>query len=280
MARKLAYSRSIIGYTNRFIRIFITKFSFLVLLIAFGVVFILQKNENKIYEASRGAVIDVVAPIISKLGSGFNYIFGLKELVRDIANVYKENQKLKIQLDKMINEVQLFENVISENRELKKLLHYVEAGYEHRLAARIYISSASPFSKSIIISVGADDGAYKGQVIINDKGIVGRVIEVNRKTSRILLITDPNSRISVISEKTRERGIVIGNTSNYLDLKYVRDSAALEEGEVILSSGDGELVPYGIAVGVVKKEGNNKYTVKPFVNIDEIEYVSVIDSSE
>lgn len=279
MARKFGHSRGLIGLINNFIYLLITKFSFVLLIVVFCTIFMLQKNEYKGYLAVRSAVIDYTAPMIARVGDGFNSVFEIREFFNHIITVYHENEELRNKIENLQIYSHLYEKVRFENVELKKLVKYLDKNENQSFAARVLINSNSPFSRSVIMSVGALEGVYKGQVIVNDKGIVGKVVEVNDHTSRVLLIFDPNSRISVISVKNRERGIAIGNNSNDLELNYMSDGAILEEGEMFISSGDGELIPYGIPVGRVKKLDNNKVIIKPFVNINQLEYVVAIDNS-
>jgi rod shape-determining protein MreC len=115
--------------------------------------------------------------------------------------------------------------------------------------------------------------------VVNDAGLAGRVVDVAKKTARVLLLTDINSRIPVISEASRERAIAGGNNSDTLTLIYLPENSKLKVGEKIITSGDGRVLPPGLPVGVVTKIEKGIATVKPFVDNYRLEYVSVIDFS-
>ena len=275
MARYLHNSRKIITIGNS-ATIIIKKFSFIILSMIFITLFILHNNEQKAFVYVRGAMIDYTAPIISKIGDSFNFILKIKTRFCNILNVYKENELLHEKIEMLQMQSYLYDKVIGENAALKKLLQFVKSSNKQYFTARILINSNSPFTRSVVISAGKNQGAFKGQIIVNEKGLVGRIIEVNPNSSRILLITDPSSRISFISAINRERGIIVGNSSSFLDVLYTRDGVNFSENEMVVSSGDSETIPYGIPIGLIEKNKNNQYSVKPFVQIEELEYVIAI----
>ena len=129
----------------------------------------------------------------------------------------------------------------------------------------------------MLITSGTDNGVQQDSAVINDKGMVGRVIEVGDKTSRVLLLTDINSRIPVMAEGSREHGIVAGDDSDTLSLVYLPENSKLKVGEKIVTSSDGALLPPGLPIGVVTAIAKDKVTVKPFADWYRLEYVSVIN---
>jgi rod shape-determining protein MreC len=131
----------------------------------------------------------------------------------------------------------------------------------------------------VLVNVGKEQHICEGQVVTNEDGMIGRTVGVNNKTSRVLLITDPRSRLPVMGVKSGQKAIASGNGSNFLDLIYTKDNNSFIEDEVVMTSGDGEMIPYGIIIGIIKKLSNTTYIVKPFVNINEVEYVAIIDNT-
>lgn len=109
--------------------------------------------------------------------------------------------------------------------------------------------------------------------------MVGRVVEAGRKTSRVLLITDINSQIPVFFEKTRHRAILIGQNSDFLEVKYLKPRAYLLDKDRVITSGDGGLLPRGLVVGEYIKNLNNdlnKISILPTRNWDKISNLKVI----
>lgn len=267
---------SFIGYANNTIYFLISRLRIIIIFLALAGLFYFHRSGNKFLIEFEATIIDKSAPIIGYVSNSINNIIKFSNLIFGVFNAYEENEKLKFQIHQLQVENKLNEKIFLENKELKKIVKFAENNPLHFLTARILVNSNSNYGRSIIISAGEEDGVYEGQIVVNDMGIVGRVIKVNKKSSKVLLIVDDNSRIPVISTKNREKAIVSGNSTNNLILLYLRDDNKLEDGEMLISSGDGELIPYGIPVGVVSKNSQNKIVVKPFVNIDTIEYISVI----
>jgi rod shape-determining protein MreC len=109
------------------------------------------------------------------------------------------------------------------------------------------------------------------------EGFIGRIIEVGEVSSRVLLITDLNSRIPVMVESTRDRAILAGDNSDEPRLLYLPPAVALSPGDRIVTSGDAGALPPGLPVGTVTAAGEGGARVAPFANWSRIEYVRIID---
>ena len=120
----------------------------------------------------------------------------------------------------------------------------------------------------------------KGQAVVMNGGLVGRVIETGKSSSRILLLTDINSKIPVISIDSRERSILAGNNTENPKLLYMPKESKIVDGEVIITSGDGDMLPPGLMVGKATKLADGSYEVLPFVSWHNIEYVSILGLKE
>jgi rod shape-determining protein MreC len=107
--------------------------------------------------------------------------------------------------------------------------------------------------------------------------MVGHVIDIGKKTTRVLLLTDINSRIPVMAETSREHGMAAGANSDTLSLLYLPENSKLQVGEKIVTSGDGALIPPGLPIGVVSKIEKGAVTIQPFADWYRLEYVSVIN---
>jgi rod shape-determining protein MreC len=152
--------------------------------------------------------------------------------------------------------------------QLGKLAHVVdEPGLEH-VAARVVTDSRGPFARSAVVSVGRDQGLKPGFPVISADGVVGRVTETARGAARILLLTDPNSRIPVFVGRNGVRALMVGDTSSTPKLTYAPTSGGIEVGDEVSTSGVGGLFPRGLLVGIV--------VVVPHARMDELNYVSVL----
>ena len=129
------------------------------------------------------------------------------------------------------------------------------------------------------LNVGKAKGVSIGNAVINNWGMIGRVIEVGKRSSRVLLITDINSQIPIYFEKSKHKAILIGKNSDLLELKYLKPRVNISNNERIITSGEGGLLPRGLAVGLYIKnlnEEENKIKILPTRNWDSFDNVNVI----
>ena len=112
--------------------------------------------------------------------------------------------------------------------------------------------AGGPFVHTVLINVGAEQGVAKGMAAVNERGLIGRVIEVGRRSARVMLLTDFNSRIPVMVEPSRDQAILAGNNSRQPDLIFLPLNPRLSLGDAVVTSGRGGVLPPGLAVGIVR----------------------------
>ena len=123
-----------------------------------------------------------------------------------------------------------------------------------KILAKIIVDHDSPFLKSIIINKGSKDNIKIGTNIYDQSYLVGRVIEVNYKTSRVLLLSDLNSNVPVTIAPQNIQAIITGNSDNYAQIKYIKDGLSDEfmKKSIVYTSGTGAIFKSGIPIGKVK----------------------------
>lgn len=267
---------SFISILPRPVRDFIRRFSLAILLIISIFLLISGKSENQAITKVRTKILDSLIPVMEVIVVPVDAIrdirsnFATYMFVHDKnATLESENKKLRLQV------VRLFQ-VQKENERLKDLLHYVQDIEYKYISAKVVGNASGPFVRSALINAGEDDGVLKGQAVIMDGGLVGRVIEVGNNSARVLLITDINSKISVISMDSRERSILAGNNTENPKLIYLSKDSKIADGEVIVTSGDGDLLPPGLMVGKAHKLNDGSFEIQPFISWHNVEYVSVL----
>ena len=164
--------------------------------------------------------------------------------------------------------------------DLKKSLH------EYQLvAAKVIARDPSNWDKSIIINKGLDHGIERKEPVVSYGGVVGFVFECFPQQSKIMLLNDSNSRVGVIVQRTRDLGVVEGQSTDVLFLKYIQRTADIKPGDILISSGMGQIYPKGIKVGEIVKVFEEKFSlyklaeVKPDVDFGKLEEVLVINRS-
>jgi rod shape-determining protein MreC len=131
--------------------------------------------------------------------------------------------------------------------------------------------------QTVIVNAGADQGVAKGMAAVNERGLVGRVIEVGRRSARVLLLTDFNSRVPVMVEPSRDQAILAGDNSREPALVFLPLNPRLSVGDRVVTSGRGGVLPPGLAVGVVSRIDDHKVTVAPFVDWDRLAYLRLLE---
>ncbi len=144
------------------------------------------------------------------------------------------------------------------------------------VSGRLIAETSGPFSKTGIINIGSNSGIGTNWIVINQNGFVGRVISVSKNSSRILLATDNDSRISVMGENTRSRAMMIGDTSVAPVLQHLNFPPTMKNGEFLVTSGDDGFIPRGISVGTAGKAPDGKWRVILATNKSAIDFVKII----
>lgn len=227
----------------------------------------------------RGALMDMLTPAITVAGKPLDAVAAAGGWVSDMVNLRNENLALKNTNAQLLQWQTLAKSMEAENSSLRSLMHVVPASKNNYITARIVTDISGPYVRSALIGGGGQHGVKKDQAVISEHGLVGRVVETGDTSSRVLLLSDINSRIPVMSETSREKTILVGNNNDLPSLSYIEANSSIAVGERIITSGDGGVFPRGIAVGVVTEIKNGIIRVQPFVDASKIEYVSVVDYS-
>jgi rod shape-determining protein MreC len=194
-----------------------------------------------------------------------------------------DNEKLTNQVTLMSEQLQRFRILEQENKNLRKLLDAPVRDNMHKMITELMAVDTNPYSHQIVINKGALDGVFLSQSVLDDSGIVGQISEVGTTNSRVLLISDVTHAIPVRIERNNVRFIAVGDGSlDSMQLQHVPHSADIEEGDVLVSSGLGEVFPEGYPVGTITTILRNEsrpfaeVTATPFAKLDRIKYLLLL----
>jgi rod shape-determining protein MreC len=168
-----------------------------------------------------------------------------------------------------------------ENERLRTLLDFRRTLHGDLLTARVIGHDASGLSRTITIDQGTAAGVAKGAAVLAPGGLVGQVFLASPHAARVLLVTDHNSGVDAVVQRTRGRGIVEGTVEGRCGLKFVKRTEDLQTGDLVLSSGFDGIFPPGLPVGhisSVDKQGQGLFQyaqVEPAVDVDRLEEVLV-----
>ena len=166
----------------------------------------------------------------------------------------------------------------AENKRLKKVLNDINYSSE-LVIAKVLIDKQSPFLRSIIINKGSKNNINKGMAVLSDSYLIGKVVEVNYTTSRVLLLSDLNSKIPVTIEPGSIQSILSGDGENSGVLQYIKDNFPIADESIVYTSGTGGLLKSGIPIGKIK-QNENQNNVNFFVDFSQLRYVKVSSYTE
>jgi rod shape-determining protein MreC len=255
----------------------IQRFAFLSLIGLTFVLILIGKADSVLVERARIAIADAVVPILRLMSEPAAAIAQLTANVRELAGIREQNAELRQVNQTLLQWQAIAQRLESENRSLRALLNAVNEPPQAAVSARVVADAGGAFAQSVLIMGGTADGIDKGDVVLAGEGLVGRVTQAGRRSSRVLLITDINSRIPVLVGESASRAILAGDNSLRPRLLYVGSKAAIAPGDKVVTSGDGDAFPPGLPVGRVVRLQDSVVEVEPYIARDQLTQVRVAD---
>ncbi len=234
----------------------------------------LETIETKPLNGIRSVIKDLVyrAAIVASyptkvISTSYGVVERHFNLYSDYNNLIKENNELK-------NKISTSDFLELENTQLRKLINEQVASSSNLVSARVMLDKQSPYLNSFVINVGANKDIKNGMAVLDGKNFIGRIVDVNYFSSRILLITDLNSKIPVISEPSGSHAILSGHGTNPPTLQYLPKNHKIKEGDKIYTSGKEGIFAPGIIIGKTEF-AKEEIEVSLFSDLNQITFVNV-----
>ncbi len=213
----------------------------------------LYSAEASVFRKARENVLDVAAPILSIFAKPIAYVQGVVGDVGDYFNTLEQNQALReenAELRQWMEEALRLRETIAV---YERLQNYYAGPEATPIDAFVIGESNDAFSHSMLVNAGSGDGVERGQAVLDDQGLVGRIVDVGVRASRILLLTDVQSRVPVYVEDANLEGILVGRTKANPSISFTAstDPVVFTPGQRVLTSGAGGSLPRGLAIGVI-----------------------------
>jgi len=247
----------------------------LVLLCA--VLIVVGRAEPRVLERLRTLVLDVAGPVADAVSQPVVATQRVADGIAELLSLHSENAILREENARLAQWQVVARSLDAENRELRRLLQVPGDPPLGFVTGRVVANSGGSFVHSVLVLAGSGDGAAKGHVAVAAEGLAGRVTEVGERAARVLLLTDMNSNVPVVLERSRERAIAAGDNSGRLRLLFLAPAAQPQIGDRIVTSGHGGVFPPGIPVGAVVGFRDGIALVQPFVEAARLEYVRLVD---
>jgi rod shape-determining protein MreC len=251
------------------------KFSLLTLLFLSILVIILSNYNFKVIQLIKIGINEFTYRASFLISTPENKIQKINSQIKDHLKVYDNYKNLELELEKL-KQKKLTNNFLKmENEKLRDLIN--ESINSNEILARVLIDKESPFLRSIILNKGTKDKLKIGMAVVDEVHLVGKVIEVNFTNSRVLLLSDLNSKIPVVLEPIGMQAVVSGTGGANGKIQYTKEeySDDINNQEIIAyTSGLGGLFKPGLPVGKISRV--NPHEIVFFSDFKQLEYVKII----
>ena len=189
--------------------------------------------------------------------------------------VYEENKILREKVEDLETKDYNSEFILAENERLKETLNELNFS-SNEILAKVIVDKQSPFLKSIIVNKGSKHGAELGMAVLDKEYLVGKIVELNFTTSRVLLLSDLNSKIPVDILPNSIQSILSGTGKENGKIQYVKEETLIENENKVFTSGAGGIFKPGIPIGeIAKKQSNLDINVSFFSDFSQLRFVKL-----
>lgn len=243
---------------------------------SFGLMLV-GKVDTVLVERARVTVYDASAPIYAALAGPIGQMRTAAAELIGLWGLREENARLREENDRLRRWQSIALTLDGENQRLKAALHWIPDPDASYVTARVVSDAGGVYAKAVLLSVGPNHGLRKGEIALDERGLVGRITEVGNRTARVLLITDMNSRVPVILESSRSHAILAGTNGPLPRLLYWSEGTVPKEGERVVTSAEANAFPANLPVGTVHYDANGIPQVEPDAQLRALDIVRIFD---
>jgi rod shape-determining protein MreC len=255
----------------------LAKLTLPVLIAASFALLLVGKADTVLADRVRTALGDALAPIYVVLSEPLGQIRAAVTGFADLWDMRAENAQLREENTRLRQWQATALTLDTENRRLKAELRWVPDPSVNFVTARVVADAGGVYARAVLLAVGPNHFIRRGEIALDQSGLVGRVTEVGARTARVLLITDLNSRIPVILEPSGGHAIMTGTNGPRPRLLYWSDGAPPREGDRVVTSPEADAFPANLPIGTVRFSAANVPEVQPAAQLDRLEVVRVFD---
>lgn len=241
------------------------------------VVLVLGKLEVKAVHKAADMLGDQVVPVVALVREPVAWSRQLGEQLGGLFAVHAENERLRAENRRLLEWQAQAVRLGVENRSLRTMLDMPEPEpAADWVSARIVADSASPFVHTRLIDIGRSAGIAPGMAVMTPAGMIGRVIAVGDRSARILLLTDLNSQVPVIVERSGDQALLAGDNSAEPKLQFLPLDPRFQIGDRVMTSGRGGVLPAGLMIGEISRIEGSRVAVRPAVDWQAVDFVAVL----
>ena len=242
--------------------------------------FLLWRIDSPRVERFRAALVDRVVPSFDWALIPVTKASGMIDDFQSYARLYEQNQQLRDELQQM---KAWKEAALQLEQKNARLLDLSQVRLDPKLThvtGVVLADSGSPFRQSVLLNVGERDGIRDGWATMDGIGLVGRISGVGQRTSRVILLTDANSRLPVMVQPSGQKAILSGDNSLLPPLDFLENADEVRPGDRVVTSGDGAVFPAGLLVGQVAMGTDKRLRVVLSADYQRLEFLRVLRSHD
>lgn len=250
------------------------------LVLALMGLFLLWRIDSPRVERFRSALVDAVVPSFDWALLPVAKATAMVDEFQSYASLYAQNQELRRELQQM---KAWKEAALQLEQKNARLLDLNQVRLDPKLThvtGVVLADSGSPFRQSVLLNVGARDGIRDGWATMDGIGLVGRISGVGQRTSRVILLTDSNSRVPVTVQPSGQKALLSGDNTSLPPLEFLEDADLVRPGDRVVTSGDGGMLPAGLLVGQVVMGTDRRLRVVLSADYERLEFLRVLRSHD
>ncbi len=250
----------------------------IIFLISFILVFF-SKSDYFVINKFKSISNSYFHPITRFFVAPINFVSNLQNQLYEFRNLKTENIILKEEIMRLKKWQTLAIHNDSENKVLKKLLNATDVNLTLVKTASILSRNDFLYSKMININAGLKDGVINNMAVVNHRGLIGRTLDTSISSAKVLLLTDPNSSITVKTISSDNFFLLQGSDDGvHLISSFKKGETMPKIGDLVVTSGSAQVFPSDILVGKIVKLNKSNFYVLPFADFKKIDYVQVVET--
>lgn len=228
------------------------------------------------YDVTRKTVDTVAAPVSGVVSAPGRWGGAVVDFVSSYLNTAAENRRLRAEIAELRQARDIAVALRNTNKRYEALMGLRTDPPIPMIAARTITDARGPYANSRLCDQGSARGVAVGNPVMSERGLVGRIVGVSEEVSRVLLLTDVASRTPVMVNRTNARAILIGDGGPNPKLAYLRSREPIQNGDLIVTSGDGGVLPRGLPVGVAVKGVDGQWRVALSSDAAPVDFVKIL----
>ena len=251
-----------------------------VLVVVLLAVFGLWRIDNPRVERFRSAMVDKIVPSFDWALVPVTRVSRMVDDFQSYSRIYEQNQELRRELQQLKS---WREAALQLEQENARLLDLNKVRLNARLTfvtGVVLTDNGSPFRRSVLLNVGARDGVQDGWATMDGLGLVGRISGVGDRTSRVILLTDSNSRVPVTIQPSGQKALLVGDNTLAPPVDIADNLEDVRPGDRVVTSGDGKVFPADVLVGQIAQGPNGRLRVKLAADYGRLEFLRVLRNPE